>query len=150
MKKIIRNIIIMVFLLTLTACDQGFDIDSLVLSEYGELKDTGIVMRIVNETVTTETDSVMIEYINNTDTEVVFGEEPHLEIEKEGSWYVVPVKEDAAWVEIGYLLPPNGSDEKEFSLKFYYENLNPGHYRIVKKFFAGNGNVVAAVEFDIQ
>ena len=62
----------------MAACAQGVDIDSLAPSEYGELKDAGIVMRIADETVTAETDPVMIEYINNTDTEVVFGEEPHL------------------------------------------------------------------------
>lgn len=150
MKKSIRLIIIMVFMLTMAACEQGLDIDSLALSEYGGLKDVGIVMRITDETVTTKTDSVTIEYINNTDTEVMFGEEPHLEIESNGRWYAVPVKEDAAWVDIGYILPPNGSDEKEFSLKFYYKNLNPGHYRIIKTFFTDNGNVAAAVEFDIQ
>ena len=148
MKKSIGIVVIVVLMLTMAACAQ--DIDSLVPSEYGELKDAGIVMRITDETVTTETDSVMVEYVNNTDTEVVFGEEPHLEIESEGSWYVVPVREDAAWVEIAYILPPNGSDEKEFSLKSYYEKLNPGHYRIVKTFFADSGNVTAAAEFDIQ
>ena len=150
MKKSIGIVVIIVFMLTMTACAQSLDIDSLAPSEYGELKDAGIVMRIVDETVTTETDSVMIEYINNTDTEIAFGKEPHLEIESEGSRYVVPVKEDAAWEDIGYILPPNGSDEKDFSLKFYYGNLNPGHYRIVKTFFADSGNVAAAVEFDIQ
>lgn len=150
MKKSIGIIVIMVFLLTMAACSKGLDIDSLALSEYGELKDAGIVMRIVDEAVTTETDSVMIEYTNNTDTDVMFGEEPHLEIESEGSWYVVPVKEDAAWDDMAYILPSNGSNEKEFPLKFFYENLNPGHYRIVKTFFADSGNVAAAAEFDIQ
>lgn len=150
MKKSIGIIIIMIFMLTMSACGKNLDIDSLVLSEYGELDDAGIVMSITDESVTTETDTVMIEYINNTDTEVVFGEEPYLEIESEGSWYVVPIKEDVAWVAIGYILPPGGSDEKEFSLKFYYENLDPGHYRIIKTFFADSGNIVAAVEFDIQ
>jgi hypothetical protein len=150
MKKNIGIFVIMIFMLTMAACRQGLDIDALVPSEYGELKDTGIVMRIVDEAVTTETDSLMIEYVNQTDTEFVFGEQPHLEVEHGGSWYVVPVKEDAAWIEIGYILPPKGSDQKEFSLKVYYENLNPGHYRIVKTFFGDIGNTAAAVEFDIQ
>ncbi|PWJ46414.1 immunoglobulin-like domain-containing protein [Faecalicatena contorta] len=150
MKKIIGVIVIMVFMLTMAACAQKLDIDNLSLSEYGELKDAGIVMRITDKRVTTETESVMIEYINNKDTEVLFGEEPHLEIMRKGKWYVVPAKEDAAWIDIAYMLPPNGSDKKEFALKFYYENLNLGHYRIVKTFFADSGNVVAAAEFDIQ
>lgn len=150
MKKIIRIIVVMIFMLTMTACAQNLDIDTLSLSEYGELKDEGIVMRITDEMVTTETDSVMIEYINNKDTEVMFGEEPHLEIKSEENWYVVPVKEDAAWIEIAYTLPPNGSDKREFPLKFYYGNLNSGHYRIVKTFFTDSGNVAAAAEFDIQ
>ncbi|MBA4700372.1 MAG: hypothetical protein H2212_13140 [Ruminococcus sp.] len=150
MKRIIEIIVIMFFMLTMAACAQTLDIDNLSLSEYGELKDEGIVMRITNKKVTTETDSVMIEYINNRDTEVVFGEEPHLEIMRKGNWYVVPAKEDAAWIDIAYILPPGGSDRKEFALKFYYENLNLGHYRIVKTFFSDSGNVVAAAEFDIQ
>jgi hypothetical protein len=140
----------MVFMLTMTACAQGLEIDNPVLSEHSELKDAGIAMRIADKMLTTETDSLMIEYINNTDIEVTYGEEPHLEIESNGSWYVVPIKEDAAWEDIGYILLPNESDEKEFSLKFYYENLNPGHYRIIKTFFADGSNLVATVEFDIQ
>lgn len=150
MKKIIGIIVIMVFMLTMAACAQNHDIDNLSLSEFGELKDAGIVMHITDKRVTTETDSVMIEYINNKDTEVMFGEEPHLEIMRKGKWYVVPAKEDAAWIEIAYILPPNGSDKREFPLKFYYGNLNSGHYRIVKTFFTDSGNVAAAAEFDIQ
>lgn len=150
MKTSIGMIIIMVFMLTMTACAQAPDIDSLALSEHGELVDAGLVMRIADETVTTETDTVVIGYTNNTDIEFVFGEEPRLEIESEGGWYVVPVKEAAAWEDIGYILPPNESEEKEFSLKFFYENLNPGHYRIVKTFFADGNSTAVAVEFDIQ
>lgn len=150
MKKSIGIVVMVVLMLTMAACAQGPDIGSLTLSEYGELNDAGIVMRIVDETVTTRTDSVTIAYSNHTDTEVVFGKEPHLEIENEGSWYVVPVKEDAAWEEIAYILPPGESEEKEFALKSYYGTLDPGHYRIVKTFFSDSGNVTAAVEFDIQ
>lgn len=150
MKKRIGIIVITVFILAMTACAQDNDIGNLALSEYGEIKDKGIEMRITDETVNTETDSVIIEYINNTDTQVMFGEEPHLEIKREDSWYVVPVKEGTAWIDIAYMLPSNGSAEKKFSLKSYYENLVPGHYRIVKKFFMDSGNVAAAAEFDIQ
>ncbi len=150
MKKTIGIFITVILMLTMSACTQSLDIDSLDPSEYGELKDSGIKMHIADEMVTIETESIMIEYINNTDTEVTFGKEPHMEIESEGSWYVVPLKEDAAWEDIGFILPPNGSDEKEFSLQFYYENLTPGHYRIIKTFYTDSGKVNAAVEFDIQ
>lgn len=150
MKKSIGIILIMIFVLMMVACARSLDIGSLTPSEYGEMKDAGIQMYIVDETVTTKSDSLMIEYVNNMDTEVVFGEEPHLEIESEGSWYVVPLEKDAAWNDIGYILPSGGSDEKEFSMKSYYKALNPGHYRIVKTFFADSGNVIAAAEFDIQ
>ncbi len=150
MKKRIGIIFIMVFMLVITACAQDNDMGNLALSEYGEIEDTGIEVRITGETVTTETDSVMIEYINNTDTQVMFGEEPHLEIKKEDSWYVIPLKEGTAWIDIAYMLPPKGSIEKKFLLKFYYENLSPGHYRIIKKFFMDSGNAASAVEFDIQ
>lgn len=145
MKKAIGVITALVLMLTMAACAQ-----SLAASEHGDLKDTGIVMRVVDETVTSQTDSVTVEYTNNTDTQFAFGEEPHLEIKKDGGWYVVPVSKDAAWVDIAYMLSPNTSDEKAFSLKAFYGDLEPGQYRIVKTFFADGGDVAAAAEFDIQ
>ena len=150
MKRILIMTIASAFVLVLAACSPQINVDSLVKSEYGNLADTGITMSIKEETVTTKTESLTIEYTNNTDIEYVFGKEPHLEIASDGTWYVVPVKETAAWEAIGIILPPNGTSEEDFSFKFFYEGLMPGHYRIIKTFSAQGSSVAAAAEFDIQ
>lgn len=137
-------------MLTMAACARKPDANNLAVSEFGQLKDAGIALSIIENVVKTDTDSIMVEYINGTDTDYAFGEEPHLEIEIDGKWYVVQVKADTMWEEINHIMLPNESINKEFSLKLFYENLNPGHYRIVKTFFADSGNVTAAVEFDMQ
>ena len=149
MKPKIRFLLLaVIFTITLAACAPQINVDSLEKSEYGDLADSGITMNIKNETVTTKTESLKIEYANATDTEYVFGKEPHLEIASDDEWYVVPINESAAWEAIGIILPPNGTSEDDFSLGFYYEGLLPGHYRIIKTFY-GDGGSVAAAEFDI-
>ncbi len=150
MKRILIMTIASVLMLTLAGCAPKIDINSLEKSEYGDLADTGLIMSIKEETVTTKTESLTVEYTNNTDTEYVFGKEPHLEIAVDGTWYVVPVNENAAWEAIGIILLPNGTSEEDFSLKFFYEGLIPGHYRVIKTFSADGSSVAAAAEFDIQ
>lgn len=150
MKSTIGIVLTALLTLALAACAPKISVESLEKSEYGDLADTGITMRIKDEAVTTKTESLKIEYANATDIEYVFGKEPHLEIASDDEWYVVPVKENAAWEDIGFILPPNGTSEEDFSLKFFYEGLIPGHYRIIKTFYGDGGSVAAAVEFDIQ
>ena len=149
MKPIIAVILTAAMLIALAACAPQINVDSLEKSEYGDLADTGITMRIKDETVSTKTESLKIDYANATDIEYVFGKEPHLEIASDDEWYVIPINESAAWEAIGIILPPNGTSEDEFSLGFYYEGLLPGHYRIIKTFYGDGGSVAAAVEFDI-
>ncbi len=151
MKLTIRYLLLAtVLLMSLTSCAPQINVGSLEKSEYGDLTDTGITMSVKEETVTTKTESLTIEYTNVTDTEYVFGKEPHLEIAVDGTWYVVPINENAAWETIGIILPPNGTTEGDFSLKFFYEGLIPGHYRVIKTFSADGSSVAAAAEFDIQ
>ncbi len=147
--KISVLLLAVILTLTLAACATQINVESLEKSEYGDLADTGITMRIKDETVTTKTDSLTIEYANATDVEYVFGKDPHLEIASDDMWYVVPINESAAWEAIGIILPPNGTSEDDFSLGFYYEGLLPGHYRVIKTFYGDGGSVAAAAEFDI-
>ncbi len=150
MKSIIGIILTAVLTLALAACAPKIDVDSLEKSEYEDIADTGITMSIKEDTVTTKTESLTIEYTNGTDIEYVFGLEPHLEIQNEETWYVIPVRQDAAWNDIGFILPPNGTSQEDFSLEHFYEGLIPGHYRVIKTLYADGNGVAAAVEFDIS
>ena len=154
MKPILRVIIAAVFTLMLVSCASETDlkkyVESLQKSEYTDLADTGITMSLKDEAVTTKTESLTIEYANATDIEYVFGKEPHMEIASDAGWYVIPIDEDAGWEDIGFILPPHGTSEKDFPLGYYYTGLMPGHYRIIKTFYADGNRVAAAVEFDIQ
>ncbi len=149
MKPIIGVFLVAALLITLAACAPKIRVDSLEETEYTNLEDTGIVMSVADESVTTDTPSLTIEYTNQTDVEYVYGLEPHLEIQKEGIWYVIPLREDAAWNDIGLILPPDGTSEEDFSLEYFYEGLIPGHYRVIKTLYADGNGVTAAAEFDI-
>ena len=148
MKKTLLAIAIAILIVIFAAC--SYEPDMLKKSEYQDMADIGIVMTPGDETVTTNTKSVTIEYANNTDKEYIFGEEPRLEIKQNDGWYVIPLKEDAAWNDIGYVLPPGGVEQKPFSLEFFYQKLSPGHYRIVKEFYANGEGMTTAAEFNIE
>ena len=92
-----------------------------------------VELSIKEKTVTSETQTITLTYTNKSGTEYSYGGVDFLDVEIDGTWYTVLHKDNVAWDMLAFLLPANGSAESSFPIKMYYEDLNSGKYRIVKK-----------------
>lgn len=89
---------------------------------------------IADETITTKIieqtpDSITIEFTNNSSEEWIYSNSYSIEIFDKDVWCVVPFAENVMFVEIAYVLEPNQTVTKTYSLK--YHTLYAGHYRLV-------------------
>lgn len=152
MKKLLIILCVMLSAALLAACGaNGMDVSDLEKSPYDaadQSKDVNIKME--DASIAMGTDTLNLHFENSGDTEYSFGMEPHLDIEVNGVWYVVPTVEDAAWIEIAYILPANGTADLEFPLNTFYGSLPAGQYRIVKPMYTAAGNTFAIAEFTIE
>ncbi len=69
---------------------------------------------------------------NMTENEFTFGKEYSLEVKLDDTWYQIPYKADAAWIAIGYILPPRASSTDTIDLSIFDYQFTDGEYRIVK------------------
>lgn len=111
----------------------------------------GVSMTLVDVSRT----GARVEFLNETDLQVEFGEEYRLQAPGNGGWEDVPYKaDDAAFHSIGYTMPKGQPVEWEADWEWLYGTLEPGHYRLVKEVmdFRGTGdytNYRLAAEFEI-
>ena len=85
---------------------------------------------------------VIVEYVNNSDKEYLYGDYYYLQKSIDGEWYQIPVAlSNYAFNDIAHILNPGGNAKFTCNLTMYGE-LEAGHYRIVKE------NLYA--EFDID
>ena len=138
-------------LLSLCACGaKGFDKKNMQLSEYDGFAVNELVqMFIKQKTVTDTTEQVTLFIENLSDKDFSFDAASRLEVNIDGSWYLIPPKSDAMTMQL-YHLPAGGSEEAEFIFAGNYDKLPEGSYRIVKLFVDTDGNqALAASEFNI-
>ena len=152
MKKLLIALCMMMSAVLLAACGaNGLDVSDLEKSPYNAVDQSKeVTMELEDATVAVGTDTLNLHFANSGDTEYTFGMEPHLEVEVSGVWYVVPTVEDAAWIEIAYVLPAGEGTDLEFALNTFYGSLPAGHYRIVKPLYTQAGNTFAIAEFTIE
>lgn len=153
MKKFMFIVLVLILSGVLTACSSNKKLDkkSLEKSAYSTSQQSkDVTLSVKEKDIASGTESITLIYTNISDKEYSFGKEPHLEVELEGEWYVVPTLESAAWDEIGYLLSPKGSAEEILPVKDLYGQLAPGNYRIIKKLYSDGQPVLSIAEFKIQ
>ncbi|MBQ8216664.1 MAG: hypothetical protein IJZ91_01760 [Oscillospiraceae bacterium] len=151
MKKLILMICAVAMLLSLCACGaKGFDKKNMQLSEYDGVAVNELVqMFIKQKTVTDATEELSLFIENLTDKDYSFDAAARLEVNLDGSWYLIAPKSDAMTMQL-YHLPANGSEETGFNLAGNYDKLPEGSYRIVKLFVDTDGSqALAAAEFNI-
>lgn len=149
MKKTTAMAMILVLLLYISGCSNSANWDTSKMEkgvDISEITSKAVSAILKEVTVASNTQSLTLMLTNNTAKELSYGKEPHLEVQTEGEWYVVPLKKGTTVPEIGILLPPNGTNEYKVNLSDYYENLKTGHYRYLKTFADG----IVSVEFDIE
>ena len=151
MKKFLIIVCSLALVLSLCACGNGgFDKKKLQLSEYDGVElSEDIMMYIKQKTVTDATEELALFFENLSDKEYTFDAAARLEVNIDGSWYLIAPKSDAMTMQL-YHLPANGSEETGFNLAGNYDKLPEGSYRIVKLFVDAEGaQAVAAAEFAI-
>lgn len=151
MKKLILMICAVAMLMSLSACGaKGFDKRDMQLSEYDGVAANELVqMFIKQKTVTDATEKLTLFIENLSGSEFSFDAASRLEVNIDGSWYLIPPKSDAMTMQL-YHLPAGGSEEAEFIFAGNYDKLPEGSYRIVKLFVDTDGNqALAASEFNI-
>lgn len=68
----------------------------------------------------------------------MYGEHYTLEIEKNGEWYVLPMRKNAVFFDIGISLEKGRTSRWTTDLNWGYKNLRPGRYRIIKDISVSN------------
>lgn len=103
-------------------------------------------------------DSIIVEFTNDSDKEILFGEYYLIERDNAGTWVKIPVNPEYIGSDIivnavGYILPPHSSRRHTDRTRVYSKAFSPGKYRLAKDFFVEpwgeNGNDTAYVEFYI-
>lgn len=106
---------------------QASDIDESKLNTIN-----GITMKCEKETYKTDVKAINITIKNNSNKEYTFGEYFTVEIYENSGWKTIPFKKDTAFIEIGYLIKPNGTFDMKANLTLLDFKMKAGKYRIVK------------------
>ena len=147
MKKSAGIALILVLLFCISGCSANWDTSNMEKGiDISSNTSKAVSAAFKDVTLESNAQSLTLILTNHTAQELAYGEEPHLEVQINGEWYVVPQKKGVAVQAIGILLPPNGTNEYKVNLSKYYENLKTGHYRYLKSFPDG----MAGVEFDVK
>ena len=93
-----------------------------------ELSENGISLSIKENTLTST--SVTLIYKNDSDKNVRYGEDYHIEIKKEGEWHYINA--ELVFNTPLWTLEPKSSVELELDWEHSYGELYSGEYRIVK------------------
>lgn len=103
-------------------------------------------------------DSIIIEFVNDTDKEILFGEDYLIERDNAGTWTKIRVNpeyigSDIITHAIGYRLAPHSSCRHTDKTRVYSKAFSPGKYRLSKSFivepWSENGSDTARVEFQV-
>lgn len=114
----------------------------------------GVTMTVKDGTVSSEGATLIL--TNESDIEGVYGNYYTLEKKSNDQWYKVPVAdEDSGFEDIGYSLPPGGSEEWETIWKWREGELDEGTYRIIKSITASsengeNNRHLLSAEFEVE
>lgn len=84
---------------------------------------------------------ITVNISNPTSEELYYGEYWSLQVLLEDTWYQIPTKENWGFIDIAYILPANGEDEKTYDLSLYGD-LPEGTYRLIVQ--------GAYMEFDVN
>jgi len=105
--------------------------------------------------ISTNGDVITLEFTYTGENELDLGEWFVLETYENGTWYTLPYDIENCWQLLAYPVAPNQSKSLDYNLKYVYEPLSTGKYRIVTSVldFIETGNYTKyylAAEFEIE
>lgn len=131
---------------------EDYDTYFQVLAENPPLTENDITMKIAESEITEKTRALTLEYeyVGSAEyADYCFGCDYTLERFENGEWSPVPFSENAAFIELGYLIGTYSAKQTtSVSLEpsFYSQPLTVGRYRIVKPI----ENITLTAEFEIK
>ncbi len=150
--KYLHAFILVAVLLLCVSCSpvEGWNMTELEKSTITIADEPEIVMKPIDEYVAMEAEKLNVEIQNTTDKLYIFEYKPGLEVKYTTEWYIVPLKEEAMWIEIALEAAPNSTTDQSFVLYDFYGTLPAGEYRYVKEFYNESGKVYSAVYFKVK
>ena len=95
-------------------------------------------------------DKLLLTLYNTSNETYGCGEDFQIEIYKDGQWFLVPMTKGGI-DDVGLIIRGNSSNEQILYLKNYFDNLECGHYRIIKIVSQQfDSDKYCAYEFDIK
>lgn len=135
--------------LFLAACNKGpavGDAFDRTVNDY-----EGITMTVVEGTACPDT--VTVEVLNTTETEIISGNAAAfgLQVERDGRWYWLERKQDEFENTAEALVyAKDEPQELTFTWENTYGSLEPGHYRVTKRFSGKGSGFLLASEFTLE
>lgn len=83
--------------------------------------------------------TLSVTWHNETAQEAIYGAPYVIERQEDGNWVSCAVRDEIAFISIGYVLPARGSTEESYSLKDPYLADQPGLYRIRSECYIQSG-----------
>lgn len=80
----------------------------------------------------TGTSAICLYIYNHTGSDITFGADWKLEVEKGDSWFTVPFKEEIAWPELAQSVADGVTGKLTVDLSYLDYKLTEGKYRVVK------------------
>jgi hypothetical protein len=142
MKKIVVNVILSIFLLSITGCQNTNDFTIGEKSDI-EIINSDVSLSIKDESITSTGLTFILE--NNSSNDITYDETYELEIKEDNSWYKINVQLDFNSPE--YILKSGNFKEIEINWKSGYGKLSKGEYRFVKKIVDGTDKKIYLVDY---
>ena len=92
-----------------------------------------IVLRVEHPVYDKSVNSFHYYVENHTERQLTFGAPYSIEVLRDGVWQSLPLREDAAWNDIAYVLEAGGEWSNSFSFFSYDYEVVDGRYRLIKE-----------------
>lgn len=116
----------------------------------GEKPREDVTLTIKEKEITTDTKELSLVFTNNSNNEYTYGEEPRLDIDKNGTWTEYPIITRIGWNDIAHVLKPKDKGEITFPVELFYTKLEKGKYRVVKKIDSNGKSSTISAEFEVK
>lgn len=129
LKKYISVILAAVLVLLCTACDKKAQ--KIEMTGDDDLAHEGLSVQILQVEATDKETVLHVQWCNNTEYPIMYGEGFSLLKWENDQWVECPMKENTAFISIGYQLEPGKTRTKPYALNWAFGELTKGHYRFI-------------------
>lgn len=147
MKKVLFILLCCLVIFTIGGCGK----EKLEIGNVSDkvIKDNDILLTVQKDSISKIGATFII--TNNTDKNIIYGDDYELEIKKDNEWHVFNVRIN--FMTIGYILNAHDSKEIDINWENNYVNLDSGEYRLIKLISFEEGekdSFYIASEFEIK